>query len=472
MIYNYHKRINIRMSGEVEKIYKLGLLVINMGSDIFYIKSRRLFSKEKKEIEFFDFSRLEKVSYDCDDFESSNSNIIRVLDDIALNLKKISFYGLISDFERVSKIVEKMWKGDKKKFVKPKNDDYIFAEITSSVEILEVFENQLIGDDERKQVAQKKLREYVNDIKRLEHDKIDGLKLEICNLESEKESIENERESFYNDFVKPLDSSLSEDEESLRELQRERDELEKNDGTEEDRKSLTIVKLEKLRFEKKRISSKLESLEFDVKVLNERINILNRKKKLGIRRVPNVWLMFVTLGLIYWTKVSDIDYKINVLHIKVAKMREKILKVNVSVSRKEREIDELSNKLKESEVNKSKEAEKREERILELDKNIREFKTEIDRIVKEIESLGDNLKSFDKKIEDVGLKLDEVKHARDKFCENSSSVILDKLESLNGKQASSLREIKDAKEKMKEQRVKIPKDCILNINSQSLRGEK
>ena len=443
-----------------------------MGSDIFYIKGRRLFSREKKEIEFFDFAGLEKVSYDCDDFESSNSDIIKVLDEIALNPKKISFYGLISDFEEFCPMVEKMWKEDKKKFVKAKDDDYTFAEVTSSVEILEAFENQLKEDDERRQVIEKSLRDYVDGVKRLEHDKVESLKLEIHNLESEKKCIVTEKESFYNDFVKPLDSSLSENEESLRELQRERDELEKNDGTEEDRKSLTRVKLEKLRFEEKRISSKLESLEFDVKIFNERINIINRKKKLGIRRVPNVWLMFVTLGLIYWTKFSDIDYKINVLHIKVAKMREKILKVNVLVSRKEKEIDELSNSLREFEANKSKEAEKREEKLLELDKSIREFKTEIDRIVKEIESLRDNLKSFDKKIEEIGFKVDEVKRVRDKFYENSSLVILDKLESLNERQVNSLREIKEEKEKLKQQSVKIPKDCILNFNSQSLRGEK
>ncbi len=442
-----------------------------MGSDIFYIKGRRLFSKEKKKIEFFDFARLEKVSYESDDFEFNNSCIIKVLDEIALNPKKISFYGLISDFERVSKMVEKVWKEDKKKFVKAKDDDYIFAEITSSIEILEAFENQLKEDDERRQVIEKRLREYVDGVKRLEHDKVEGLKLEIRNLESEKKGIITEKESFYNDFVKPLDSQLSENEESLEELQGERDDLGKERGI-EDKVSLAKDKIRDLSLEKKRISSKLESLEFDVKVLKERINIFNRKRKLGIRRVPNVWLMFLTLGLIYWTKFSDIDYRINVLHIKVAKIREKILKVSVLVSRKEKEIDELRMNMEEFEADKSKEVREKKEKALELDKKIRKFKIEIDTIVKEIESLRDNLKSFDKKIEEIEFKVDKVKHTRDKFYDNSSLVILDRLGSLNEKQGSSLREIKETKEKLKRQSVKIPKDCILNFNSQLLRGEK
>ena len=442
-----------------------------MRSGVFYIKDRRLFSKQREEIEFFDFGGLDKVLYDSDDFASCNSCIIKVLDEIVLNPKKISFYGLISDFEKVCSKVERMWKEDKKKFIKVKDDDYTFAEVTSSVEILEVYENQLKKDDKSIQIAQKRLREYVDSIKESEQRKVEGLSLEICDLESEKDGAISEKESFYNDFVKPQDSQLSENEKSLEELHKERDDLEKEGGM-EDKDSLAKDRVRDLSLEKKEISSKFESLEFDVKVLKERINILNRKKKLGVRRVPNVSLMFLTLGLIYWTKFSDIDYRINVLHIKIAKKKEKILRVSVLVSRKEREIDELIKSIKEFEANKSKEVKERKEKARELDKKIREFKIEIDMIVKEIDSLRDNLKSFDKKIGEIEFKVDEVRHIKEKVSENSSSVILDKFRCVNEKQRSSLKKIKEAKERLKQQRVKIPRDCVLSFNSQSLRGEK
>ena len=442
-----------------------------MKGNIFYIKDRRLFSKQREEIEVFDFGGLDKVSYDSDDFASCNSCIIKVLDEIVLNPKKISFYGLISDFENVCSEVERMWKKGKKKFIKVKDDDYTFAEVTSSVEILDAFESQLKEDDKSMQISQKRLREYVDSVKESEQRKVEGLDLEINNLESERKRVVNEKESFYDDFVKPLDSSLSENEKSLEELQRERDDLGK-EGSMEDSGSLAKNRVRDLSLEKKEISSKFESLEFDVKVLKERINILNRKKKLGVRRVPNVSLMFLTLGLIYWTKFSDIDYRINVLHIKIAKRKEKILKVGVLVSRKEKEIDELMKSIKEFDANKSKEVKEKKEKARELDKKIREFKTGIDTIVKEIDSLRDNLRSFDKKIEEIDFKVGEVKHAKDKVSENSSSVILDKFRCVNEKQRSSLKKIKEAKERLKQQRVKIPRDCVLSFNSQSLRGEK
>lgn len=425
---------------------------------VFYIKDERVYSQKTILLGLpsadFDF----EVPHQTKNILVNNKLILEKLEDISKKEgKSLEFGEKIEDFEKIkAKIVDKKEKNELKK---PEGEDYDFIEKTSQLEMIKsVVESYNTESFEK---LEKNVTNYILNAQKQEKEKLAGLDEEIDIEESKICKLKESRSKYENLEIKPMQKRAKELEIKNEVLEKKKEsyktDFEKSINSDDNDKSKEI--------ENKILKNKHKIINYqhDIKIIETKLAIVKEEIKSGQKKCPNIILMIVTLGLIYWFDFSDCKQKAMRLSKKVSKKKEKILILEQKNYNFEREIEEIFLKNDKNRAEKSKKEENIKSQIEELRVEISKNKTEIESLNKKIIKNQNELQNFDDEIRKIESKLVELDSFKDEYEKYSVEKIKEKLESVKKKVEKELNKLKDLKTNIENQKIEIKGEWIVQI---------
>ncbi len=411
----------------------------------FYINNNRIFSDKELTLKFLQIEPNIQIDTDTSNLIDSNKEILEVLENIQKSKKELKISGIVSNFEELK---EKIKKTSKDKFVKIQENDYEFIEKTSSLEILEQIEKSLSYTPIMR--LKEKIKSYIEDVKGKEDKKIKTFDEQIEKLKIELDSKQKVLDRL-NIQVQELEKINIDKEREIAELKRKIENSLNKKNENKDVKKKTKALEKKIEF----LKSKIEEIEMEIKILHEQINVFTQKLKLGDTKSINLVLMILTLGLIYWTKYSDNRYILGSIKLKIAKRKEKMLKLELQIRKIEREIELLIKEDLEKNLKDYKTEEKIEEEKSYIKIKIAEIEKEILKESKKLEEKEKELKNIENDVEEVEEKVTSLIKVKENYKEFSVEKIERKIKEIEEEYSSDIKEVERLVKILTEQRVEV-----------------
>ena len=211
----------------------------------------------------------------------------------------------------------------------------------------------------------------------------------------------------------------------------------------------------------------INEYKFNIKLLKNKIKELSLEKKTGKKKYYN-WIntifMILTLGLLYWTKYTNINYFLLIYKKKILKFEEKIVRL-------QNKIEKLKSKLKSYQEKYNKEIGEEKKIIIEKTEiEINKITSKLEIITNKIKNLQKNIKkedikinAFDKNISKVENKLIELEAQKTQIEKYSykkvEKAIKDLIENIKEKE----KELIEISDKIKSQKTEINGEFIFEF---------
>lgn len=423
----------------------------------FYIKDNILYSTNKENIKIYNIEKLSETSYEGSDFFTNNKAIITKINEIIETPKEISVCSQIKNFDSIKNQIKNL---DKKNIKKVKKNDYEFIEITNSLEIFEMLKDNLKFSEKYKK-CKNVLEEYLQEVKNLEKVKEDKFNLEIGEL---KLNIKNKK----NEIDKYKEKNIFKIEKKLKEKERVREKINLNISNLNNEIKLNLneknpKELEEKLKEKEKIEKDIDSKEFEILLIKGKNEILEKKIQLGKIKSPNVILMILTLGLIYWTKFSNIKYQIINNELKITKIKEKKLRNDVKLKKISKEIDNLNSIIKEKSKSTKTKNDILTKKISELEIEDKNNTDEIKTITSELKPHYEEIEKINSEIEKINFNITIVEDLKSNYMKNSSKEIERKIGKIENLQKQELEKADNLSKSISNQKIKLKGDLIITM---------
>lgn len=305
----------------------------------YFIKNKKVYSEKTIKFKFYNKDILNNnlnekgEKYNFDYFESknpiiNNKIILEELNRIKLKIKNDELKTIEISKPIEKTILNKIQSEDfqKEKLKKVKNDNYKFIEITSVDFIIKQILDEILNNLNNVKIIKDKLKNY---FLKFENDEIRIIN-ELSNQIEIKKNLLNEKSSQKNEKLKEIkliDEKINSNIEKIEELTFSLNNINKNKN---------LYELEKLNEKKNNLNQKNSKLKFNIEeneikieIIKSKINLINDKIKMKKKKCINFIYLFLTLGLIYWTKYSTCKYKKIKLNIQIDKIKSKQLETRV-----------------------------------------------------------------------------------------------------------------------------------------------
>ena len=441
-----------------------------MKKQIYFIKENIIFSNETKEINFLKIPELKDLEFNKknDIFINNKINLEKlknILKQITNNnnnsnntQNKIKISKPIKNYEEILKQILKLKKNNK--LIKPANDDYEFIEKTSTIEILKQILKPINKSDFKKiiEITNNYILKIKNDEKAIIENNIEKLELEknkIQKIKLEKKDILKKIEK-----LKKRNNELTKNIEQIIEIKKQL-----NTNKEEELKLIQYEnKIKKFTKKENKIKYLIEDKKLDINFFETKINSLKDNIKLGKNKCPNFILLCLTLGISYWFKTENCEYKIIKNKNKINKIKEKIILLKKKLHQITREIDkikELENNIEQKDKKEQLEIKnKNEELNLKnkfYQKNIENNQYKIEKYLKHLNNYDErNLDKINNKI----IELTSIKEEHNKYSSEKLIEVAKEIEKQLNKQYTDLEKILNSIEK---QKIEIKNEFICEI---------
>lgn len=429
------------------------LLYMNKGEK-FFIDNGQIFSNKANEVVVPKFQSLNlDLKIDSKKIHQSNKEIILKLED---NLKKdldksLKISGEITNFKETKDKIEEDFQKFKSKFSEPKEEDYEFQEKVSQIEITEQMISMLKKIDNSELELQ--LKSYLNNIKDIEDLRIKEVEDEIEKHSKAHTQIKKKKDEFKTNEVekttKEIELKLKEKEKFEIEIENLEEKIEKSNSEVDDAEIKNIKKQILLDEEK------IEKINTDIEIKKLRIENLKREAKLGKRKKVNLVFFILTLGLIYWTKYSDLSYHLIKEQNSINNKKEKIL-------HHKNKINSVKNKLKEQFDNAEEQKKKNANQVKLAIKRLEDLREKLERhekdmvkIEEDLEKKQENLNLIEKEVEESNSKLENFNILKSHYKEFSSKRIEQLIEEIEKVKRMEIEKLNKIKEKLQNQKINI-----------------
>ena len=417
----------------------------------YYIKNNLIFSDETATIKIIDKIKDIEIPNTKNISNSfvSNRTLIKEIENILTNSGKN--YKISKPINNIDKIIKDI-KSKKKELKKITSNDYIFLERTSAVEIVDTILSSIKNSNINN--IKLKIENYIKTIKTQEDNKYaqinESIEIEKNKISQTKEKKSQILETSKIKEIEKLENKKNEIDSKISQL--------KSYNTSHNKQDDYISNLKEKQEE---INIKNQDYKFQIKLLKNNIKTLKIDLKLGKKKHFN-WIngifMILTLGLIYWTKFTDIKYFILMYQKKIVKYEEKITIL-------ENKNLKLKNQLSKIKDNKDSKQEKQEQ-----ENKINSLKNELDKINNNIKTYQEKVKKEDSKlniydknitkIESKIIELESQKQEFNKYSYKKLEEILNKLIEYKKTQEENLEKIK---QKIKTQNIDINGEFIFEM---------
>lgn len=428
-----------------------------MVKNTYYIRDNLIFSSNQTDVEYIFIDETIENNFDKKNLIDSNSKILKKLNEIKKLKKTIMIKGIVDDYKQIK---EKIENSNKENIQGAKEGDYKFIEITSSIEILNQFLKEIKNNTKFK-VFKSDVFEYLKLTTKPFIDKKIKIEKTLENVKNSLEEITNEYDKFKKENLEPITKQIQELTEKEKKLEEEKENLNINNSNPK------IDKINKqnnkIQFKNKKTINKIEKLEFEIQILKEQIKIYEEKINLGINKSANPILLILTLGLSYWTKSSDIKYKIVNAHIEIANKKEKKLNLNLKLNKLKNETIKNSEKIeKQNETNQEKQKEKINKQN-EIEDDIAKTQNEILNLKLQIEEQKPKENKILEKIDKIAQLENDTKFEYNLLEKNSPKIIREKIKELEDTFKKELENIQEIKNQIQNQKTTIDGEKIIQI---------
>ncbi len=410
----------------------------------YFISDNIIYLSEKESFEYVNFKDFDKFNN-----EMKLKDILEFLQ----NKKTIFFSKPIENYLEVKTKIENL---EKDKIKNPQDDDYEYLETTSSIQIIE----QLIKvlKEYNLETIEKNILEIFEGKRKIDNSKKLNIEKEIELNNSELNKIKTELEKIENKELKLLEKEISQKEEEILKLEKKKEKLEPSSSF-----FSRGNKLKKIEKKIKELKNNIEDLEIEIKIVIEEIEIFKKRLKNGEYKHLNPLLVILTLGLIYWTKHSDIKHIIGKLTIEIAKKKEKILRLQKKISHLQRDFDFHNEKIKEENVKKYKTEEKSLSEKEEIEIEIKEIEKSLEKVNLEVEKKSLEVSSLEKQVSEREDALINLESLKEKLLESDSFKIETEIEITKEKIKQEIKDLEEIKDKLSSQNTILKGNLILNI---------
>jgi hypothetical protein len=429
--------------------------IIDKKKSKFYIKDKKIFSDKYEEI--FITEKYDSILPDENENLIEDRKIIYNFLNNNKKIKKIKTFGLIKNYEKILNII----KTNNIKIEKiQENEKYDFIEKTSQIEILE----QIINNYDMHDLIliKKELEKRLNKKANEEEKKIKEIRDNLNKNKNELEKESSKKRNFEKENINILEKNIIEEEKKIEKLFKKKNELEE----------VFIEKEENVQIEKELIKLKekedrnkylIEESKLQIEILKAKLNQVEDKIKMGETKCLSLVSMFLSLGLIYWSKYSDCK------NLKF-RLKNRISKENEKNLYREKKILKISNEIKLKHYNLKiknsqfiKIQEKSQEKLNEIDKQINKSKKIIETQREKLKENKIKLEKITKLIDNLKEKIEKIEKINSEFERYSKEKIETLFKEIWEKKSTNINQIKTIVSDLKKQKVPIEKEGIIQI---------
>ncbi|MFW6286157.1 MAG: coiled-coil domain-containing protein [Nanoarchaeota archaeon] len=426
---------------------------------VFYIKDNIVYNSNTKK--YFFPQNLKDIEIPNHTKNHLTNNKIIISDLNKLKQKKNREINLSKPIKNFTQVKLKINQLNKKNFIKPKDQDYTFIEITSQLDIINGIINNIETDDI--DLFNTKINNYIKNIEHIEKEKNSNIEEQIEIENNKLKKTNTKKNNFITKNITNLKKQLNKIKEENQKLENQKEELIVKQEENNINKQLQ-TKIEKINNKILKIQHTKKNNEFEIKILKSKIKTINDYKKLGNKKCLNILLMIFTLGLIYWTRFSDCNYKILKFQKTINQLEESNNKLDKKQYNYQQELENLQHHNKNDSIKKTKIIEELNTKIDNIEEQINKNNNEIKNKENEITNNKKQIDEYDKNIKKINTKLIELKATKKEFNDyNSNKIKKLKEEIINDKQ-NKINSIKELKNTITSQKIKIKGEWIISIN--------